>query len=366
VRVARLAFLLTPFLLASSVLTAAPARAADLPTVSITSPIDGSFADGMISVTAIGTDDGAGGDQPLSMHLSVDGGSGPSIDCTGGGSSSCTASFDLDADALSPGIHQVRVAFWTNDAVAVSDVVFIGAHSPSPSIGASLMGSATAYAIQGGGYVELFASAEGWTRQAGIPMSLQLLVDGSPVFSPLGCPASVVGESPCSHGLGDRLSRGSHTVQARLTVGSSTLDSAPLTVTVLAPSVAITSPSPETVVHKSVTVTVVGTAAGPEDSPKSIAIDPNGFTGSEQTAACPDPAAATCTATFAVPVGALSSLTASFTTSHLTVHSPSVPVTTYSTSRMGIDIVPVALARSARSMGGSPKLSTRLGPHPYG
>jgi hypothetical protein len=334
-------FLLSLSVVATMLAPLSSAHAASAPLIEITSPSDGSFADGTISVTAAGTVDTSAGDFVVSMTLYLDGttfvGSQP---CPDASPDSCILAFPVDADALARGVHMLSVELDT-DQVGVVTSIFVGAHSPAPMTNLTAPVAGTSVLA---GRVVVQAAGQTWVQQAAVATSMQLLVDGVADGTTVSCPVTVVGRNWCFRSIlwdSGALS-GLHQLQVRLSDGSTTIDSAPVAVTLLRPSVTLGAPVAATVPGL-ITVSATGTVAGPGDSPVSMNLIVDGNPRTRPTS-CPDPAAVSCMLSFSWFSGLVvgpHTFAVSFTTSHLTVTSATEPANDYSQAEVHLSAAPV-------------------------
>ena len=316
---------------------AASARAAALPVVTITSPVTGSFVEGTIAVTATGTVDTSGGDAAFSMALQVDGLPAGDQVCAAESAASCAAAFSVDSAALASGPHMLTVQLSTLDSVTATATVTVGAGTPGPS--AMIRSPRDADSVYGG--VNVDAVGYTWDRSVGSTSSMQLVVDGAVSGGSQTCVATVVGLNACNATLPTSagVTAGPHKLQVRVQDGSSTVDSQPVTITVLLPSVVVSAPPTGSAAHGVISLTATGTAAGPDDSATSMVLIVDGNRDFARTLRCPDQTALTCTLTLTWDATSLTgthTLAVGFITRRSGTISPAVPVTIYTYTRLHV------------------------------
>jgi Bacterial Ig domain len=247
--------------------TAARAQAT-YPTVSITSPTDGSTVEGVVGITISAAVDPAGTDYPATIWATLDGqplATSSYHGCSNPlGAKTCTLTLDWDAIGLT-GSHTLTATTYTgNGGSATSQPVSVHVQSPpptatitSPSAGDQVAGQVL---VQARGDID--AAMEGDAAK-----DMTLLVDGAAVDSAPCTP----GNDPhsCPYALGwdsSQAATGLHTLQTLFsTTHGQTATSPTVTVTLVDPPqpvVSVTSPTAGTSLSGAIAVTATGSVDG--------------------------------------------------------------------------------------------------------
>jgi hypothetical protein len=202
------------------------------PTMVVSGPLESTLQPSPVTVTATGTVDPALGDRPLGMTLFLGLGWDFNVPYAGlepcqpsADPMTCTVTFSVAGDALGPGSRlEYHVVMTTAQAEAFGNGPVVGPTVvlSSPASGNVLRGTTT---------VQASGSADATSGDS--PRTLDVSVDGAPIASPMACAATA--SDSCSLEMPfdtTTLTDGQHQLAAVLTTATTTITSAPVTVTV--------------------------------------------------------------------------------------------------------------------------------------
>ncbi|MDX6255136.1 MAG: hypothetical protein QOJ11_1470 [Frankiales bacterium] len=294
-------------------------------TASILSPADGDTVGGAdVFVDALGSVDSvAGGGQPESLTLLVDGTVADSQACSAAPTpTSCESVLDWNTNGAALGAHQLTVELTTTLTTSAPstpvNITLIALPAPAVSITTPTAGSTVS------GNVTITATGSVDPSLGDFPLFMGLLVDGTLVGNIKNCPAT---GSTCTLSFPWDASAlpGTHTLQVGIATDQNDALSAPVVVTVFNPPpvAVITAPLASATVSGFTTVTAVGTVdARGGDAPQSLEFLVDGV--SEGDAGCAA-TALTCSRSMAWNTAGLvgrHNLQVRFTTKHTSVLSP--------------------------------------------
>ena len=249
------------------------------------------------------------------MALSVNGAlpTAPDVACqTVPDPSTCTATWVIETWSLPLGTITLQVGVLTLDSEAFSDPVHVllADHPPiaritSPADATTFVPSPSVPANYRSGMLHVAVDGGQIGVAAGTVAAWQLLVDGATTTATATCASTWTATGYCTADLYWAAGlAGPHILVARLTVGTTVADSPAVTVTVVRPTVAITSPADGSVFYRSPTIIATGAIATAGDAPVSMGLVVNGVQQGSLTPCPPNPTSpGTCTVTLPLFLG---------------------------------------------------------------